>query len=430
MTPQPPVSLSSCHCRMKSGTLLGSFTLPVAIQTTDGLSWSDEGQLAIATKKGVLVYEVTPDATCRRKGLNFVKTFVENESDVNPLELVDVPSEDELAQLPRHLRSDLVMDRLVSPHPVTGETVFKQPARVGWSPASEAEGGRPCLMVLTLDRRLRAMRQRGRRWETVWDVSKLLSSHFNSLQPTSRRPPCEASEVVRSVQSRCSTQATSCWCWLGESLLLTAQHSGHLVLLSAGNTPNTPTVRSVHRCEVTEVSCLRHCTVDGLSLLIVAGGDGRVELLKMELEKISSLGLIWADQDRLKVNLIQVSPKTSANYFTVILAKMNFCVFLKIRIVNGCRLEFGKSSHINTGMTAIVGLELYRDKLILSSQKSGIKICNLKSIGNGLEPVSLDIRRDDYFCHGMAASGNKTVLACLDNISSYHDHLILREGFI
>ena len=47
---------------MTAGSLLGSFSLPVSIQTSDGLSWSDDGKLAVVTKKGVYVFEVTPDA--------------------------------------------------------------------------------------------------------------------------------------------------------------------------------------------------------------------------------------------------------------------------------------------------------------------------------------------------------------------------------
>ena len=98
-----------------------------------------------------------------------------------------------------------------------------------------------------------------------------------------------------------------------------------------------------------------------------------------------------------------------------------------MKITNGCRVEYGKPSHVNTGMTAIVGLELVKDKLIVSSQKSGIKMCDLKTVGSGLETVSLDLGREHYFCHGMSVSGNQTVFACLDHIATFHDHLILRE---
>ena len=47
---------------MTAGSLLGSFQLPVNIQTNDGLSWSEDGKLAVATKKGVYVFEITPNA--------------------------------------------------------------------------------------------------------------------------------------------------------------------------------------------------------------------------------------------------------------------------------------------------------------------------------------------------------------------------------
>ena len=408
---------------MKTGKLLGTFNLPVTIQATDCLRWSADGQLAIATKKGVLVYEITPDAACSSKSINFIKTFVENEvSGPDSWQLENVLTEEEVAQLPRALRSEVTLDRLVSPHLTTGDTLFRQPARVGWAPASQP-GDKSCLMVLSVDRRLRILRQRGRRWETVVDISRVLCDHLKSPS-LAARPPSESVETVRSVQSRSYRQATSCWCWAGVSLLVTGQHSGHLILLSLAT--NTPTVSQVHSSQLTELSSLTHCQLGGLDLLLVGGGDGRVELISLEDERLSSLGLLWADPDRLKVNMIQVTPPTG-NTATVILAKMNFCVFLKMKITGGSRVEYGKPSHINTGMTAIVGLEIVRDRLILSSQKSGIKMVDLRAVGKGVETVSLDTVREHYFCHGMSVSRNQTIFACLDNIATFHDHLILRE---
>ena len=115
---------------MTATKLLGSFSLPVNIQTNIGLSWSQDGKLAVATKKGVYVFEMIPDARCTRNSLNFVKTFVDNDVDVNPWQLNLALSESELAQLPRNVRSEVMLDRVLSPHMATGETAFRQPARV------------------------------------------------------------------------------------------------------------------------------------------------------------------------------------------------------------------------------------------------------------------------------------------------------------
>ena len=183
-------SLVSYFSRMTAGSLLGSFHLPVNIQTTDGLSWSEDGKLAITTKKGVYVFEITPNARGNggpkarntKNTINFVKTFVEAELSSNPGELESLLSEDELASLPRSLRTEVMLDRLVCPHLPTGtagdtENPFRQHCKVGtpgdclrlalsrqfqvgWTPVTP--GSPACLMTLSLDRRLKILQQRGR----------------------------------------------------------------------------------------------------------------------------------------------------------------------------------------------------------------------------------------------------------------------------
>ena len=301
---------------------------------------------------------------------------------------------------------------------------------MGWTPVTPAggEGGTPgpaCLMTLSLDRRLKILQQRGRRWETLVDVSQVLSDHLKTRREPGRVPrgsqPAQPEAVVARLQARCYRQATNHWVWRSRSQLITGQHSGQLALITG--LPSQPRVTALHSSQLSEISCLNLTTaLQDLELLMVAGGDGRVEILRLQGNTVVSLGLLWADQDRLRVSRILVVGNT------VVLAKMNFCVFIKIKITGGSQpqLEFGQTSHINTGMTAIVGLELYRDNVIVSSQRSGIKICHVKT-AKVLDSVSLDIGREHYFCHGLAASRNKAVFACLENISSFHDHLILRE---
>ena len=109
---------------MTGGSLLGSFNLPVSIQTNEGLSWSDDGKLAIVTKKGVYVFEITPNARgpggpkarITKNTINFVKTFVEADLSGSPWQLDNLLTEEDLALLPRSLRTEVVLDRLVCPH--------------------------------------------------------------------------------------------------------------------------------------------------------------------------------------------------------------------------------------------------------------------------------------------------------------------------
>ena len=91
-------SLVGYFSRMTAGWLLGSFQLPVNIQTQDGLSWSEDGKLAVTTKKGVYVFEITPNARGTGGGpkarntkntIHFVKTFVEADVSSQPSQLLD-----------------------------------------------------------------------------------------------------------------------------------------------------------------------------------------------------------------------------------------------------------------------------------------------------------------------------------------------------
>ena len=138
-------SLVGYFSRMTGGSLLGSFNLPVSIQTNEGLSWSDDGKLAIVTKKGVYVFEITPNARgpggpkarITKNTINFVKTFVEADVSGSPWQLDNLLTEEDLAALPRSLRTEVLLDRLICPHlAAAGEhsehhQTFRQHSKVG-----------------------------------------------------------------------------------------------------------------------------------------------------------------------------------------------------------------------------------------------------------------------------------------------------------
>ena len=79
-----------------SGRVLGSLTLPVQVSSYDGLRWSEDNQLAVCTKKGVYVFEITPDVRRSVNSIHFVKTFVQNEIELEVWQMKSVLSEAEL----------------------------------------------------------------------------------------------------------------------------------------------------------------------------------------------------------------------------------------------------------------------------------------------------------------------------------------------
>ena len=113
-----------------SGRVVASLTLPVQVSSYDGLQWSEDNQLAVSTNKGVYVFEITPDVRRNVNSIHFVKTFVPNETDLEPWQMKSVLTETELMSLERSRRSEVMMDRIMSPHMAAGEVTFKQPSRV------------------------------------------------------------------------------------------------------------------------------------------------------------------------------------------------------------------------------------------------------------------------------------------------------------
>ena len=130
--------------------------------------------------------------------------------------------------------------------------------------------------------------------------------------------------------------------------------------------------------------------LDNVELLVVAGEDGRVEVMKIVKDKMSSLGFLWSDPDRLVVSKIMFHQTN--NQTSVYLAKANFCVQMRISLNKGSKLNIGNPVNFNTGMTRIVGMEILDDKIVLSNQKSVTKICDINNVSDHGD-VSLDLKR-------------------------------------
>ena len=282
-------------------------------------------------------------------------------------------------------------------------------------------------MILTVDRRFKILEKSGRKWNVITDVSQILFDYLKSkpaekLHTKSQTCSQEAASL-RNAASKCYSLATSCWSW-GAVELFTGQMSGHVIQYSVTREAGVR-VKTLYKTQLKEISCVKYWSVGGRNeILFVCGNDGRVEVLKVG-RNISSLGFLWEDLDRLVVNKI-IIVGDSKDGISLALAKGNFCIQLTLSVINGSKLEVSKPSVKNTGMTRIVGLECYKDKLVYLNQLSPIHICDNDKLKTS-DSVNLEVSRENYFCQGMAASESGTVFACLDNISTFNDHLIVRE---
>ena len=301
--------------------------------------------------------------------------------------------------------------------------------QIGWTPLS-LSGQFSHLVILTVDRRFKIFEKSGRKWNVIMDISQILFQYLSSRPAEklhTKSATCSKEEAnLRNARSKCYSLATSCWAW-GEGELFTGQMSGHIIHYSVSRGAEAR-VRAVYKTQLKEVSCIKYCTVSSVTgdsgILIVCGSDGRVEVLKTG-RNISSLGFLWEDLDRLVVNKIAII-NDGKEEISLVLAKGSFCVQLAFRILNGSKIDIKKPSVKNTGMTRIVGLECHQDKLVYVNQKSPIQICDADKLTSS-DCVDLEVSRENYFCQGMAASQSGAVFACLDNISTFNDHLIVRE---
>ena len=308
--------------------------------------------------------------------------------------------------------------------------------QIGWTPLS-ISGQYSHLMILTVDRRFKILEKSGRKWNVITDISQILYQYLSS-RPTeklhTKSATCSREEAtLRNARSKCYSLATNCWSWGPpgeEEQLFTGQMSGHVIHYSVARGAEVR-VTAVYKTQLKEISCIKFCAVSGQpGILIVCGSDGRVEVLKVG-RNMSSLGYLWEDLDRLVVNKIviqrhRINVNVSKDDISLVLAKGSFCIQLTLTILNGSKIEINKPTVKNTGMTRIVGLECHHNKLVYVNQKSPIQICDTDKLTSG-DCVNIEVSRDNYFCQGMAASHSGAVFACLDNISTFNDHLIVRE---
>ena len=298
--------------------------------------------------------------------------------------------------------------------------------QVGWTPLGTG-GHKSRLMVLTVDRRFLVLERLGRRWVTKVDLAAVLHQHLATRPAERLSPASDQAAVVSNLESRWYSLATSCWAWAGEADLYTGQMSGHLVHYEV--TAGGARVRAVTRTQLRELSCVAHHQLagGGAGLLLVGGGDGRVEVVRRD-RAMTSLGWLWADPDRLPVN--KILTRSTGDRVCVVMAKGQFLVQLDFRLSPGAKLEVNSPSVHNTGMTRVVGIEFYKDKLVFVNQKSAIGICDISKL-QARDNVTLDwtgqVSRESYFCQGLAASTSGAVFTCLDNIATFNDHLIVRE---
>jgi len=403
--------------------ILNCISLPVLISSCSGLKWSEDYQLAIATKKGVYVFEIIPNAKRSALNVNYVKTFIENDMEVNPWQLINGVPFELLSQLPREMRNSVTMDRVISPNMIGGEATFRQVAKVGWAPRLEESESKCLLVTLTVDFRFRFLKLEGRQWSTELELSQILFEYFKdiSLEENQRNNSdnsnfSEHEITVKNIKKRCYNLATNCWCWKNRYEFFTGQLSGHVVHWQRGK--NT-VVKKMFKTDLDEIACVQFNTLNNMDILLVCGKDGRVVAYKLSSTSHSLFGWIWNDLDRMPVENVVIDQSRNL----LLLAKANFGLSLKYKITRS-RIEITKTNHINTGLTKIVGMEAINDKLFVANQKSPFKLWDMK---DKTTVVDVDIAREHYFCYGVAGSPNQSIFACLENISSFNDHLIMRE---
>jgi len=401
-------------------------SLPVQITSPQGCSWSVDNRLALVTQKGVYVYQLVPDPSNKQPRLNFLKTFIENDIDVNPWQLEFVVPDDLLSQLPRELRNEVTLDRILAPHMVGGEQLFRQVRLVGWSPRVLVHGEwRSLLMTVTVDHRVRLLKQMGRKWITEVDLSCELKNYIEQVD-VGVEGKSQQETVVENLKAKAYFMATNAFAWkdvgddeVDHQTLVTGHMNGMIVRWKISSNGESVEARVEGDCNggLGSVSALSWMEVDGVELALVGGLDGRVSAV-MCGEEMEMLGMVWRDPDRLAVSRIEVMEGGK-----IVLAKGNFLLRLTVSVVKGELVVGDLPDSANVGMSKVAGIVKEGSDLVAVTQKGDVKVWT----GKKLTKLEMEIDRKDYWCYGLAASRNNSIYVSLECVSAFSDHLIMRE---
>ena len=444
-------------------------SLATTVCSPSGIDWSEDDQLAVVTQKGVLVYDIIANASnVADSDICFKQELVPAMAEVNPyLEDVNIDRDRLLDELSP--ADQFKITTLTHRYPSTehGKPVSRVYEYASWTPKGAVLHGDCALVTLTEDHWLRVMVRDwtvNSEWETLVDVSEKFHSHLKSkkwrdcVSPDVTGPRKPLFKAVGDLKARMYMQGITYYVWsnvladgeLNRSLLVTALRNGKLAVWECvaerEKEPRLELSSFVQtgfeeRDEITYLNWYKVCEED--FLLFVGSCDGRVQTFSVRWAAVeddepifSDLGFaLWEFPDRSRVSLVTVlrDRYLESSVLRLAVAKDSYLIVADLEVdLEKKTIAVPRKSPMPVGSSRIVDIQPLIDgtRLVVTEKGPPKRLIVNDDITCKLEPYEsrdeTPMDTKNYKCCGARRSNGGSLFVFLQNVSAYHDHLILR----
>jgi len=413
---------------------------PTQISSIYCAQWSQNHRLAMATRKGVYVFDLIPDPSFKSSELNLGKTLIPTQQ--NPSYADPLLSLEEINKLEPDLKNRIIQDRVLTQFSTTSEN-YSHMRCVCWTPLTRLGNTTDhYLVTLSVDYSLRILGQKdGSSWKCVLNLTDIIIHHLKTTPKTYKLHCLEkvGDKAYEKVFKKAYLAATISICWSQDNRFVTGQEGGQVIFwrLVEGEV----LIDRILQPNIGAITAIHHHTVNNRSVYYIGSFTG---MLTCIVEPKYNIIPVLEDLDRLSVSRIQTSGDR------ILVCKSSFILALDISWdFKSNKAEILKQSEVRAGTASIVGLEEV-DLAAVSDLDHG----QPGDLEPGLDPnrrppgflvlaqrgklqlwqpdkpateVKLDIERRDYITWGLLASPNKALYCLVECLSSFNDHLLMRE---
>jgi len=433
--------------------ILKCIHFPTQVSCVTSMSWSPEYRLAVATKQGVFIFSLTLDPFCSSAELNFHQHFIPTvamKPQPDPL-----LSQDKVCQLSIEMKNRLTNDRVLAPFTPNADS-FSHMRYVGWSPEVSIHQQQNTYFLLTIgfDYSFRLYYKDIKDgWKESINLQNILTSYADNNKQIQKvnmnvkhveAPDNAYNQLFR----KAYFSATLCVSWNEINRFYTGQEGGQVVFWSLDNA--NIKIIDVVQTKLPSVTAIESISLDNKQIVFAGSLDGSVKVIFKSGKKNINPVDVWKDVDMLKVLKIKLSKNKSSQNWHLFLCKANFVVVLTIEI-NASKnvVKVLSTSSINAGISHVVGLELVQDDVIdnqsnevdttnedyklssdsvnalIGAQKGKIFLWDYRT-GNRRN-LALHNDHRHFSTWGVSSSPGQAVFCLLECVSSFNDHLLLRE---
>eukprot|EP00096_Caligus_rogercresseyi_P000598 TRINITY_DN11067_c0_g1_i1.p1 TRINITY_DN11067_c0_g1~~TRINITY_DN11067_c0_g1_i1.p1 ORF type:complete len:604 (+),score=147.91 TRINITY_DN11067_c0_g1_i1:45-1856(+) len=417
--------------------VLGTYSLRFPVSLDNGLLWSKyDDQLALLTTKSIYVYDLLVNTGNATSKMNWKLSSIPSSEEVNPWQMAMGMDRVDMIERASPKEIDVFnMDKTVSPDMESGRSTFRQFVSGEWIrfeslvtdilPSGGARRNESLLLTLTMDHWVRLYGRKmedSSEWTLIKDISQVIHSYLKDTHWDKTSPPS-----LPGLQARAYGQATLAFLWIEDyKYLLLAQKNGDLIILDG----SLRVIKVIKDLIDSEISSLY--TIPGTDeqsfILLVCAVDGRIKGFRVEPGAASSsewtVGLqggdVWPEADQMRVSKILVTCQ-GGGASNIVIGKGSFIIFIRIE---------SERAHvedtISVGSTSVNGFVQCEKGLIVMSLNGPLALVNAKRELKELTDLGESLDLEHYMNKGLSTSRWGAIIALVQNVQAYYDHLVLR----